>query len=587
MARFSIFISYRRTDTPDAAGVLYDALASNYGEPNVFMDVELQPGTRYAEVIMERVQSSDVLIALIGPNWLTASDEDGRRLDDPDDLLRREITAALERGATVIPVLAGNAEMPKPAELPDDLKVIPTIHSFRLGLGREYRSERERLIAHLDRIRDRRPGRFARLSRFVRTRTQGGPSPAPRRRLLQSAAALLLLVAAIAVGYAVAGRGTTKTDTNTGASVLVSADTAYPDAIESELLIAHIPRALRDHCSRIPPIAASVFLRSVRCSQGADGGTVTYSRAHSGDALRAYFLQQAESAGTTFPSHGRSCRGMPSSAAADEWTRQGLQTHLEGGPGRAEGRVLCYTNSADETFVWTDTPTKILAEASRPVANRAALYQWWRDRAGPEKELPVMTAMSAMGPWPDALETELLLEHLPPAIEKTCHRSPADYEDQVFLRGVTCTQVSGGGTVEYLYAHSGSALNDFVTQRIGAIGLNGPEGSCARQATAASPWSRVAAIGHRESGRSSAQGRVVCSIDQSGNALLEWSDVPTGIYARATRPRSARAALYSWWQMRAGPGELEGSMGSMGAAPAPTTTAPMMTTDTSPSMSDG
>ena len=104
MSNFSIFISYRRSDTPDAAGVLYDALASKYGEPNVFMDVELQPGTRYEEVIMQRVRSSDVLIALIGPTWLTASDEEGRRLDHPEDLLRREIVAALERGATVIPV---------------------------------------------------------------------------------------------------------------------------------------------------------------------------------------------------------------------------------------------------------------------------------------------------------------------------------------------------------------------------------------------------------------------------------------------------------------------------------------------------
>ena len=182
MASFSIFISYRRSDTPDAAGVLYDALASKYGEPNVFMDVELRPGTRYEEVIMERVRSCDVLIALIGPAWLTASDEEGRRLDHPDDLLRREIVGALERGATVIPVLAGSAEMPRPSELPEDLKVIPSIHSFRLGLGREYRSERERLIKHLDEIREAKPGLINRLLGAVHPTTTAGPR-APSKRL--------------------------------------------------------------------------------------------------------------------------------------------------------------------------------------------------------------------------------------------------------------------------------------------------------------------------------------------------------------------------------------------------------------------
>ena len=308
---------------------------------------------------MERVQSSDVLIALIGPNWLTASDEDGRRLDDPDDLLRREITAALERGATVIPVLAGNAEMPKPAELPDDLKVIPTIHSFRLGLGREYRSERERLIAHLDRIRDRRPGRFARLSRFVRTRTQGGRRPhrdggysrAPPR------------VAVVRDRGGLASRGTRNDETRPHVGPWsCSADTAYPDAIDPELLIAHIPRCCAT--CRVLPIAASALRSVARSRRGRRRGART-ARPQRRRSRRLPW--SGSSAGTIFPVARADLPGM-GVRPRRRTDASRLQTHLEGG-WSAEGMCLLH-ELADETFVWTEQPEKILARrvdrGSRP-----------------------------------------------------------------------------------------------------------------------------------------------------------------------------------------------------------------------------
>ena len=344
------------------------------------------------------------------------------------------------------------------------------------------------------------------------------------------------------------------------------ANTAFPDAIESELVLAHIPGAVRTSCTRIPPIAAAVFLRSVSC-QGTAGGTVTYSRAHSGQALAAYFLQQAASTGVQFPTRNRTCGGM--GTAADAWARRGTQIHVENGHGRAEGRVLCFESSSDATLMWTDTPTKIFARAQLPIASAHALYNWWRASAGPEKELRMAGPMSAMGSWPDAIEQELLLDHIPAPIRKTCRRSPPDYEDQVYLRAVTCTQTASGGEVEYLYAHSGSALNGYLSTRIGAIGLNGLGGSCARDTTAATAWSRMHAIEHVESGRAGAEGRVLCSDDPDSGALIEWSDVPTGIYARATRPSAARRALYAWWRSEAGPGELE-DMTAMSGSETPT-----------------
>ena len=146
------------------------------------------------------------------------------------------------------------------------------------------------------------------------------------------------------------------------------------------------------------------------------------------------------------------------------------------------------------------------------------------------------------------------------------------------MRGVTCTQGMGAGTVEYLYAHSGSALNSYITTRIGAIGLNGPEGSCAHDEEAATAWSRVNAIDHRESGRSHAEGRVLCSDDPAGGRT-DRVERRADRHLRARDPAilgPPRAVCLV--AERAGPGELE-EMSSMS-----TPTTPTMT-DTSPTMS--
>jgi len=48
---------------------------------------------------------ASVIIVVIGPHWLTASDSSGvRRIDDPNDFVALEIASALTRSALVIPV---------------------------------------------------------------------------------------------------------------------------------------------------------------------------------------------------------------------------------------------------------------------------------------------------------------------------------------------------------------------------------------------------------------------------------------------------------------------------------------------------
>jgi hypothetical protein len=87
------------------------------------MDVDaIEPGLDFVDVLHHTVASCDAVVVVIGKNWLTATDERGRRrLDDPEDLVRVELAAALDRKIRVIPVLVGGARMPVSQELPGPL----------------------------------------------------------------------------------------------------------------------------------------------------------------------------------------------------------------------------------------------------------------------------------------------------------------------------------------------------------------------------------------------------------------------------------------------------------------------------------
>jgi len=149
---FHIFINYRREETAGYAGRLYDALAERFGEDHVFMDIDaIGPGEDFAQVVEASVGSCDVLIALIGRNWLATRDREGRRrLDKPHDWVRMEIETALEKSDTrVIPTLVQGAEMPGPDELPEPLRKLSVRNAVELSDGRWHYDVR-RLISYLE-----------------------------------------------------------------------------------------------------------------------------------------------------------------------------------------------------------------------------------------------------------------------------------------------------------------------------------------------------------------------------------------------------------------------------------------------------
>jgi hypothetical protein len=131
----TVFVSYRRGDSEGQARALKNDLVELVGKSSVFMDVDdIALGQDFRHVLRERLESCDLLLALIGPGWLEAKDGEGnRRLDNATDVVRHEIAVALRRSIPVIPVLLQGAQVPSPERLPDDIRELAYRHAFGLG----------------------------------------------------------------------------------------------------------------------------------------------------------------------------------------------------------------------------------------------------------------------------------------------------------------------------------------------------------------------------------------------------------------------------------------------------------------------
>ena len=129
-----VFISYRRDDTAAAAGRVYDRLSHILTKPNVFFDVSAMGGGEdFVARIESEIDKSDAVLIFIGDKWLAqANPNDKARLFEDGDHVRAEVRTALARPLLVLPVLVGGARMPKPEELPEDIRAITTRNALLL-----------------------------------------------------------------------------------------------------------------------------------------------------------------------------------------------------------------------------------------------------------------------------------------------------------------------------------------------------------------------------------------------------------------------------------------------------------------------
>ena len=163
-----IFINYRRDDSAPYAGRLYDHLRRSFPGRKVFMDIDaIDPGEDFVDAINRTLESSRVVLAVIGRTWTAATDETGkRRLDSPDDYVVRELSAALASQARVIPVLVGGAAMPRTDALPVPLAALARRNAIEVSDSR-FSFDADRLVAairkHLDPDGEHDSGREPRL----------------------------------------------------------------------------------------------------------------------------------------------------------------------------------------------------------------------------------------------------------------------------------------------------------------------------------------------------------------------------------------------------------------------------------------
>ncbi len=177
----SIFISYRRTDSMAYTGRIYDRLVNAFGARQVFKDVEdIPPGEDFRSVLDKALTAADVVLIIIGPQWVMISDDEGkRRLNDPNDFVRIEVETALKRSdVLVVPILVNNAAMPSADSLPAGLKDLSFRNSVVVRNDPDFNPDINNLITAIEK------------------RVKGSGSQIP---LIAGVIAVVLLIAALLV----------------------------------------------------------------------------------------------------------------------------------------------------------------------------------------------------------------------------------------------------------------------------------------------------------------------------------------------------------------------------------------------------
>ena len=141
-----VFVSYRRADSPQAVGRIYDKLVGCYGADNVFKDVDsISPGSDFRQVLADSLATCDVLVAVIGARWLTTTAAESR-LNEPSDLVRLELETAIARGTRIIPLLVDGAAMPEARRLPGPLQALASRNAIEIRPDPDFHRDISRLI---------------------------------------------------------------------------------------------------------------------------------------------------------------------------------------------------------------------------------------------------------------------------------------------------------------------------------------------------------------------------------------------------------------------------------------------------------
>ena len=373
-----IFVSYRRQETSGIAGRLHDRLAEHFGARRVFIDVDsIEPGLDFAESIERAVDASEVLLAVIGPQWLTTTDEVGhRRLDDSEDVVRLEIEAALRRGIRVIPLLVEGARMPRRQELPESLGSLA--HRHGLALRHEsFHDDSARLLKTLDKIlaeerpkpNDDRPPDLSSKDKSGKSNRNGTNRFWRRIGRREQVSVVVVLVAAAVIGLLVLQIprrlfGSESPGTSSGGATTTTLDKGRMKS----MLLKTVAVSYEDSCSiqeDVDPILIGALLLLDCESNGVDV------------ARFGLFADRA----TLLEAYGRtvSLSGVGrNSGALNCGERPGEGTWNRGTNTPVVGHYLCYVDQSKRVWVhWTFEADRVYAYAYKRNGSLKAVDDWW------------------------------------------------------------------------------------------------------------------------------------------------------------------------------------------------------------------
>jgi hypothetical protein len=142
-----VIVSYRRSDSRWITGRIVDRLERDLGKGNVFVDIDAIPfGMDFRDHLRSVLGRCDVLLAIIGPDWLAVHESGQPRIFEATDWVRVEIETALACGTAVIPVLIDRAPMPKASELPESMHAFAFRQAADVDTGRDFHIHMDRLV---------------------------------------------------------------------------------------------------------------------------------------------------------------------------------------------------------------------------------------------------------------------------------------------------------------------------------------------------------------------------------------------------------------------------------------------------------
>ena len=140
----SIFICYRRDDSADSVGRVYDNLALEFGSEAVFRDVDNIPlGVDFRDHIRESLRTCRIGLVIIGPEW-TGSGQvtEQTRLDDPADHVRIECETMLkDQKIITIPCFVRGTQAIKASMLPPSLEKLSFINGVQLRRDPDFHND--------------------------------------------------------------------------------------------------------------------------------------------------------------------------------------------------------------------------------------------------------------------------------------------------------------------------------------------------------------------------------------------------------------------------------------------------------------